>query len=96
MKSALDTKSATGSDNWVFWISQAQNDILRGDTDGAIEHLQTALDKGYAGVARPGAVFGMIEQDERYQSFAETALARANQERAKLGMGPYEPPLFLE
>jgi tetratricopeptide (TPR) repeat protein len=39
MKSALDTKSATGSDNWVFWISQAQNDILRGDTDGAIGRL---------------------------------------------------------
>lgn len=96
MKSALDSKSATGSDNWVFWISQAQNDILRGDADGAIEHLQAALDRGYAGVARPGAVFGMIEQDERYQSFAATALERANQERAKLGMGPYEPPLLLE
>ena len=96
MKSALDTKSAAGSDNWVFWISQAQYDVLRGDTDGAIEHLQTALDRGYAGVARPGAVFGMIEQDKRYQSFTEAALARANQERAKLGMGPYEPPLLLE
>ena len=46
MKSALDSKLPPGSDNWVFWISQAQNDILSGDADGAIDHLQAALDRG--------------------------------------------------
>jgi len=93
MSSALEEQRARGSDSWVHWISQAQYAALNGDPDTAMAHLQTMLDKGFVGVSIVDPVFDPIRNDERFVAVEAAALERANEERAKLGMGPYEPPI---
>ena len=96
MQSVLETQRARGSDTWVHWMSQAEYAALTGDVEAAVGHLQTALNKGYSSVVPPLRAFDLLEDDPRFQAILATSLERANQERAELGMGPYERPLFLE
>jgi TolB-like protein/Tfp pilus assembly protein PilF len=96
MQAALETQRARGSDNWVQWVSQAEYAALTGDVEAAVGHLQSALDKGFSSVEPPLRAFDSLEDDPRFQAILATSLERANQERAELGMGPYERPLFLE
>ena len=96
MQSVLETQRARGSDTWVHWVSQAEYAALTGDVEAAVAHLQTALDKGFSSVEPPLRAFDSLEDDPAFQTILATSLERANQERAELGMGPYERPLFLE
>ena len=96
MQSVLETQRARGSDTWVHWVSQAEYAALTGDVEAAVAHLQTALDKGFSSVEPPLRAFNSLEDDPAFQTILATSLERANQERAELGMGPYEQPLFLE
>ena len=96
MQSALETQRARGSDTWVHWMSQAEYAALTGDVKAAVGHLQTALDKGFSSVEPPLRAFDLLEDDPRFEAILATSLERANQERAELGMGPYERALFLE
>ena len=96
MQSVLETQRARGSDTWVHWVSQAEYAALTGDVEAAVAHLQTALDKGFSSVEPPLRAFDSLEDDPAFQTILATSLERANQERAELGMGPYEQPLFLE
>jgi len=66
---------------------------LTGDESAAIEHLQTALDRGFVGVQMPDPVLDSVRNDERFVAIEVAALQRANEERAKLGIDPYEPPI---
>ena len=93
MRSVLDGQLARGSDNFVYWYSEAQYALLTGDEDAAIAHLQTSLDKGIAGVGNFDPVFDPIRNDERFVAFEAEALRRANAERTALGLGPYKPPI---
>jgi len=93
MRSVLEEQRARGSDNWVQWYSRAQYAVLTGDESAAIEHLQTVLDKGFVGVEMLDPVMDSLRNDERFVAIEAAALERANEERAKLGMGPYEPPI---
>jgi len=96
MESALDVQRARGSDSWIHWYSKAQYAVLTGDIDAATSHLQTALDRGYVSAEQLDPVMDLIADDKRFVSLTATALARANQERAKLGMEPYRRPLRFE
>jgi len=96
MRSTLETQRARGSDTWVHWMSEAEYAALTDDVEAAVGHLQTALDKGFASVEPPLRAFDLLEDDPRFEAILMTSLERANQERAELGMGPYERPLFLE
>lgn len=96
MRSVLEEQQARGSDNWIYWYSQAQHSALKGDHDAAIDHLQTSVDKGYVSVVVSDPVFDALAGNGRFVTIESNIVARANQERAKLGMGPYEPPLLLE
>lgn len=96
MKSVLEKQQARGSDNWVQWVSRAQYSALAGDKDTAVDQLQTAFDKGFAVVEIANPVFDVLGDDERYVAIRSKIIARANQERVKLGMGPYEPPIVFD
>ena len=91
MRATLDAIRAAGADNWYYWYSEAQYAALDADADAAIGHLKLALDKGFVSVTMSEPLFDLLEDDERYQSIVRAALERANEERAKLGMGPYRP-----
>jgi TolB-like protein/Tfp pilus assembly protein PilF len=93
MRFVLDTQGARGSDNWIFWYSEAQYAALSGDEDAAIGHLQTAFDKGFVAVDIFDPVFDSFRNDERFVAIESNLLSRANEERLKLGLGAYEPPI---
>jgi len=96
MKSVLETQQERGSDSWIHWYCQAQYAALTGDADAAIAHLQTSFDKGFVSVIVTDPVFEVLADDERFLSIESNIISRANQERAKLGMGPYEPPMLFD
>jgi TolB-like protein len=91
MKRVLDIAREAGYDNWYHWYCQAHYAALIGETDGAIEHLQRALDKGFVSVLFIEPLFRLLKDDPRLREIEATALARANEERAKLGLAPYRP-----
>jgi len=93
MSDALDAQRAIGTDNWYFWYCKAQYAALSGNADAAIGHLQLALDKGFVSVVIIEPLFDLLKDDERFQAIRRDALARADKERAKLGMDPYRPIL---
>jgi hypothetical protein len=91
MKRVLDVQRRAGIDNWYHWYSQAQYAALIGETDTAIEHLQRARDTGYVSVFFIEPLFSLLADEPRFIEIEAAALARANEERAKLGLGPYRP-----
>ena len=95
MKSVLDRQQSAGMDNFVQWNSRAQYAVLSGDVDGAIEYLQHANDTGYVAAFRFDTVFRLIADDERFRAIDAASLARANEERRKLGLDPYRPVLAV-
>ena len=96
MKVLLDDQRADGIQNQFQSFARAQYAVLTGDTEAAIGHLQAAIDQGYAGVYWHEPIFDQIAADDRVRELGATALARANEERSKLGLEPYEPPLGLD
>jgi hypothetical protein len=95
MRSVLDTQGARGSDSWIYWSSEAQYEALSGNSDAAIAHLQTMLDRGLVAVTILDPAFDTIRDDERFVAIEAAALRRANEERMKLGMSPYESPILF-
>ena len=93
MRSVLDEQGARGSDSWIYWYSEAQYAAISGDEDAAIAHLQTALEKGMTGVSIFDPVFDTMRSDSRFVAIEDETLNRTNEERLKLGLGPYEPPI---
>jgi len=91
MKRVLDEQRRAGIDNWYHWYSQAQYAALIGETDTAIEHLQRARDTGYVSVFFIEPLFSLLADEPRFIEIEAAALAVANEERAKLGLGPYRP-----
>jgi len=93
MKRVLDQQRSMGVDNFIHWNSQAQYAVLTGDIDAAIEHLRHANDDGYVAAFRFDTLFQLIADDDRFKAIEAASLARANEERAKLGLEPYRPTL---
>jgi TolB-like protein len=91
MKRNLDEQRAEGIDNWFHWYCQAQYAALISDADAAIAHLQHALDSGFVSVLFVEPLFELLATDPRFGEIENTARARANTERVKLGLDPYQP-----
>jgi tetratricopeptide (TPR) repeat protein len=91
MKRVLDIAREAGYDNWYHWYCQAHYAALIGETDAAIEHLQRALDNGFVSVLFIEPLFTLLKDDPRLREIEAKALARANEERTKLGLAPYRP-----
>jgi TolB-like protein len=93
LRKVLDDASAAGQENWYHWYSRAQYAALTGDHDEAIEHLERALDTGFVSVLFIEPLFDLLREDARFLDIEARALARANEEREKLGLGPYRPAM---
>jgi TolB-like protein/Tfp pilus assembly protein PilF len=96
MRWVLDQKRVRGSDNWIFWHSEAQYATLSGDAEAAIANLEKAIEKGMVSVGIFEPQFDSIRSDKRFAAIEAELLSRANKERAKLGMSPYEPPMLFD
>ena len=91
MKLTLDSQRENGVDNWYHWYCQAQYAALIGDIDSGIAHLQRALDSGFVSVLFVEPLFGLLAGDPRFREIENTTRARANAERVKLDLDPYQP-----
>ena len=91
LRLTLDNARDIGIDNWYHWYSQGQYAALTGDAESAAEHLQRAIDMGYASVIFIEPLWNLVRESDAIIKLEATALAGANDERAKLGLDPYRP-----
>ena len=92
--SVLNRSADDGFNNWYHWYSRAQYHALIGEPDRAFEYLERAFDAGYSSVVFIEPLFeGLLGDDPRLETFKAKALARANEQRARLGLGPYQPAM---
>jgi tetratricopeptide (TPR) repeat protein len=95
MKAALDAQRAQGFDNQFHWWSQAQYAVLTGDLDKGAMYLERAFDSGATRVFGFEPLWDLAADDARFEAIFAKIIARGNEERAKLGLEPFRPPLGL-
>lgn len=92
MRVNLEEKIGAGSDNWVTRWSRAQYLALIGDTEGALDAMQSTLDGGFRMVgAFDSKVFSGLEGESRFDELRQDLANHVDAERARLGMLPYLP-----
>jgi TolB-like protein/Tfp pilus assembly protein PilF len=80
------------SDNLSFWYFEAELAALTGTDEEVLVHIRKVVENGGVGVlwfTEP--VFDRMKENSEYQELRNTLLARANAERAKLGLDPFLP-----
>jgi hypothetical protein len=78
-------------------MGEAQYAALTGDTEGAINAIQRAIDSGFrASSDFSSPVFQNMRGDPRFEELQSTLATYVDEERAKLGMDPYLPVSSLE
>jgi len=83
---------AGNSDNLNFWYFEAELAALTGTDEDVLVHIRKVVANGGVGVlwfTEP--VFDRMKENSEYQELRNTLLARANSERAKLGLNPFLP-----
>ncbi len=94
MRDSLDEQAAEGADNWTARYDEARLAALSGDVDGALVAMQSALDGGYLlSGGFSSHIFSSLEAEPRYDDLVIVLANLVDEERAKLGMPPYEPIL---
>jgi hypothetical protein len=92
MRAALDTQHAKGADNWVLYWGEAQYAALTGDTEGAFENMQRALDRGHRSAFTFNSVMlAGLSDDPRLGKLQQSMAKAVDAERSKAGLGPYRP-----
>jgi TolB-like protein/Tfp pilus assembly protein PilF len=84
---AVAFERAAGVDGLDHWHAEAQLAALKGDADGAIAALQSALERGLATayeLREPS--YAPLRDDPRFIAIEDEVRARVNVERAKLGL----------
>ena len=91
MGEGLAEQRAAGIDNRYHWISQAEYAALTSDVDEVLKQMQQAVASGYVSThAFTSPIFDSIREDPRFQNIEQQVLTRVDEERAKLGMEPYQ------
>jgi TolB-like protein/Flp pilus assembly protein TadD len=97
IRNDIASQVANGTDNWVIRMGEAQYAALTGDTEGAINAIQRAIDSGFrASSDFSSPVFQNMRGDPRFEELQSTLATYVDEERAKLGMDPYLPVSSLE
>lgn len=92
MRRALDDDRADGTINWVTHSNEAEYAALSGDSAGAVESWQTAINSGFRMISVfDSAVFSSMRDDKGYQATRQRLLGLIDAERASLGLLPYRP-----
>jgi TolB-like protein len=94
LKESMQQRAAYGS-TFVPTLNQAAElAALTGQEDEVISLARKIVDKNAVGVNFFGdAIFDRFKDHAEFQSLNATLLQRANDERAKLGLDPYQAPL---
>jgi hypothetical protein len=91
MGKALSEHRAAGGDNRFHWYSEAEYAALTSDVDEVLKQMQQAVASGYVSTyAFASPIFDSIREDPRFQDIEQQVLTRVDEERAKLGMEPYQ------
>ncbi len=89
MERALSAQESIGIDNWYHWYCRAQQAALKGDAGAATAYLQRAVNEGLASVIFIEPLFETMADNAAFQAVAGQMVARAQQERAALGLPRY-------
>ena len=90
---AIEKRRATGSDRVGVWFDQADLALITGIDDVVFENIVKIADNGPGvGVFRNPLYAPLLEQ-ERFRAQNKILIDGTNEERAKLGLGPYQAPL---
>ena len=91
MGKALSEHRAAGGDSRFYWYSEAEYAALTSDVDDVLMQMQRAVASGYVSTTAFGSpIFDSIREDPRFQDIEQQVLTRVDEERAKLGMEPYQ------
>ena len=78
--------------NWARTRSVAQYAALSGDDEAALTALQNAIDTGLRSILHfDDPIFGGLAERSEYKAMRAELIARVDQQRAAMGMGPYRP-----
>jgi len=94
MKRILDRYASGNSDNYFYYFDRLQYEVLGGRFDAALATLSTAIDRGFVYRGRLELpLFDDLRADPRFAALDARLTARVDEERAKLGLPPYRPPI---
>jgi TolB-like protein len=79
-------------DNWWRGVGVAQHEALNGNDDAALASLRHALDHGMLSVLHfDDPIFSGFTERSEYKAMRAELIARVDQQRAAMGMAPYQP-----
>jgi len=91
MKLAIDSIRAAGKDFYPVWRSEAEYAALTGSDGELLDRLRYIVDQGHANaLGFESPLFDRIAENDEYKELDSTVRKRANRERAKLGLNPYQ------
>ena len=94
LKESMRQRAAYGSTFVPTLYQAAELAALTGQEDEVISLARKIVDKNAVGVNFFGdAIFDRFKDHEEFQNLNATLLQRANDERAKLGLEPYQAPI---
>ena len=90
MAEAVEQRYAVGSNNFPTWFLAARLAALTGSDEEVLKHVQTIVDNGGMGpLLFRLPIFERMKENLEFQRLNAMEIKRANDERAKLGLGPY-------
>jgi len=94
MEQTLDRYAEYGPDHHLYYFDRAQLGVLGGDVEGALAALRAAIDRGFLfRELLDSPLFDDLRADPRFQALDARLTARVDEERAKLDLPPYRPPI---
>ena len=90
MAEAVEQAYAVSTNDFPLWFTEARLAALTGSDEEVLKHVQTIVDNGGIGVlVWDSPIFERMKENLEFQQLNALVIKRANDERAKLGLGPY-------
>ena len=90
---AIEKRRAAGRDNVGIWFDQADLAVITGMDDVVLEIITKIAENGPGVGIFNNPLYAPLLVQERFRMQEKNLIDRTNEERAKLGLGPYQAPL---
>jgi len=91
MKLSIDAAITSGVDSFPAWYSQLAYAGLTANDEDFLDRIQEYVDHGaISATGLDGALFDRIAHTDRFRELDAIVRKRTNDERAKLGLDPYQ------
>jgi len=93
LASAIEKRRAAGPDNFGVWFDQADLAVVTGMDDVVFENIVKIADKLPGVGVFNNPLYAPLLEQERFRAQNKILTDQTNEERAKLGLEPYQAPL---